>query len=110
MNDKTYGCLVYLEALHSGIDRGFDQVVTTPAGRTAVITHCVSNRFFSEWYLELAEKYSEKAILRKFDQLSRKGYTEYGVSARTGWLTEKGKIALAKERLRREIAEARADL
>ena len=117
MNDKTFLCLTYLEALHSGIDRGVDQVVVTPKGRTMTVTHCVGNRFFSEWYIELAERFSEKAVLRKFEELERRGYTESverrgytesGVSARTGWLTPKGKIALAKERLRREILEVQA--
>lgn len=35
-------------------------------------------------------QYSEKAMLRVFESLVRRGYMECGVSARTGWLTSMG--------------------
>lgn len=38
--------------------------------------------------------YSERAVCAKMEELVRRGYLECGVSARTGWLTEKGKAAL----------------
>ena len=45
-------------------------------------------------YAEACEQYSEKATCATFERLSRKGYIDYGVSARTGWLTDKGRAAL----------------
>lgn len=45
-------------------------------------------------YEEACRKYSEKAVLHKFEELERRQYLDCGVSARTGWLTEKGRSAL----------------
>lgn len=45
-------------------------------------------------YRDACAVWSEKAVCAKFDELARRGYIEYGVSARTGWLTDKGKEAL----------------
>lgn len=42
-------------------------------------------------YREACDKWSQKAVDAKFQQLVDKGYLECGVSARTGWLTEKGR-------------------
>lgn len=51
---------------------------------------------WDEWYEEICGRWSEKAVNRKMEELSKRGYIEYGVSARTGWLTDKGKAALEK--------------
>jgi hypothetical protein len=48
-------------------------------------------------YREASEAWSEKAVQRKFEELTRRGYIEYGVSERTGWLTDKGQIVLVAE-------------
>lgn len=45
-------------------------------------------------YREACERFSEKAVCTKFEQLAAKDYIEYGVSARTGWPTEKGRDVL----------------
>ena len=49
---------------------------------------------WDEHYMAICERYSEKAVTVKMVELANRGYIEYGVSARTGWLTEKGKAAL----------------
>lgn len=41
-------------------------------------------------YDVLYQKYPPKKVDKKFDGLVRRGYLEFGVSARTGWLTSKG--------------------
>lgn len=46
-------------------------------------------------YDALNLKYGEKPVQRKLEELARRGYMEYGVSARTGWLTAKGREYLA---------------
>lgn len=46
-------------------------------------------------YNALCEKYTPKVVDRKLTELSRRGYIEYGVSVRTGWLTVNGQKALA---------------
>lgn len=48
-------------------------------------------------YADACRLFSEKAVIRKMERLSDKDYIEYGVSARTGWLTEKGRLTLARE-------------
>lgn len=45
-------------------------------------------------YRELCEKYSEKAVLTKLDNLADKGYVDYGVNPRGSWLESKGKAVL----------------
>ena len=47
-------------------------------------------------YEILAKKYGvdEKLIFSKMEKLEDEGYLEYGVSLRTAWLTEKGKLEL----------------
>lgn len=51
-----------------------------------------------EWWRQLYElacaEFSEKAINAKFLELTIRGYLDYGVSARTAWLTPKGRTAL----------------
>lgn len=37
----------------------------------------------------------EKVCYRAMERALRRGYLEYGVSLRTGWLTEKGKALIA---------------
>lgn len=49
----------------------------------------------AELYRRAAALYSDKALDAKFEELTERGYLEYGVSARTGWLTPKGRDALA---------------
>ncbi len=49
---------------------------------------------YNALYQTACDKYSEKAVLVKFEQLATDGYIEYGVTARSGWLTEKGKAIL----------------
>lgn len=43
---------------------------------------------------EAASTYSQKAVLKKFEDLVEAGYVECGVSARSGWITDKGRQAL----------------
>jgi hypothetical protein len=45
-------------------------------------------------YEALCEKYGFKPVERKLEELDRRDYLEYGVTARSGWLTEKGKATL----------------
>lgn len=45
-------------------------------------------------YAQATIEYSEKAVLRKFEQLVDDGLMECGVSPRTGWITEEGRAAL----------------
>lgn len=45
-------------------------------------------------YEAVCARWGEKVVLSTFERLSRRGYIEYGVSERTGWLTDKGRVAL----------------
>lgn len=45
-------------------------------------------------YVTACQLYTEKVVLTKMEKLADRGYIEYGVSARTGWLTDKGRSAL----------------
>lgn len=47
-------------------------------------------------YRRACRKYSEKAILRKMEELTRRGYVGVGVSVQAAWLTTKG-VAILKE-------------
>jgi hypothetical protein len=49
-------------------------------------------------YQALCFVYSEKAVLKKMEDLANRDYIDYGVSARTGWLTDKGRAALAEHK------------
>jgi len=47
-----------------------------------------------EWPYEILERATgqpEKVCYRAMERAESRGYIEYGVSLRTGWLTEKGK-------------------
>jgi len=44
--------------------------------------------------LLIARGYPPKVAASIIDRLDRRGYIEYGVSARSGWLTPEGKVAL----------------
>ncbi len=44
---------------------------------------------------DVRRKYSERAVVRKIQELTRRGYTTYGGDPRGAWLTDKGKAALA---------------
>lgn len=46
-------------------------------------------------YRTACEKYSEKAVLSKMQELVERDYLDYGVSVRTAWLTPKGRATLA---------------
>jgi hypothetical protein len=45
-------------------------------------------------YKVLCARWSEKALCKSMELLASKEYIDYGVSARTGWLTSKGHSAL----------------
>ena len=47
-------------------------------------------RNFPVGYNTLCLKHGEKKTDAKIDKACRKDYVEYGVSQRTGWLTQKG--------------------
>ena len=74
---KARGCLAMVYALH---DRN-------------------NSAAWQNLYDEACAAFSEKAVNLKFEELARRGYLDCGVSARTGWLTEKGKAALFQSRL-----------
>ncbi len=44
-------------------------------------------------YEEACDRFGEAVVIAKFDALAARGYIDYGVSARTGWLTDKGQAA-----------------
>ncbi len=53
--------------------------------------------YFGDWasaYKRLCEKWSEKAVAVKLEQLSSRGLIDYGVSPRGGWLTDEGRRVL----------------
>lgn len=41
-------------------------------------------------FLVFQEGYHGNVVIKKAEKASDKGYMDYGVSARTGWITEKG--------------------
>ncbi len=41
-------------------------------------------------------RYSEKAVFRKLEELTTRGYTNYGTWSKGAWLTDKGRAALAE--------------
>ncbi len=42
---------------------------------------------------EACDLFGEAVVIAKFEALAARGYIDYGVSARTGWLTDKGQAA-----------------
>lgn len=66
------------------------------------LLHVALNRSsldYAEWEARwdaLCGKWGEKAVGAKLGELDRRGYIEYGVSVRMGWLTEKGLAKLAE--------------
>lgn len=48
------------------------------------------------WTYDAFPQWPAKLVLRKMEELVKKGYLEYGVSLRTAWLTKKG-IAYLEE-------------
>jgi hypothetical protein len=45
-------------------------------------------------YEAACSRWSEKAVCAKFEELISKGYIGCGISARSGWLTARGRSAL----------------
>lgn len=63
---------------------------------------------FSEWaerYDVLVDKWGEKRVMRQFESLADRGYIDYGVSARMGWLTDKGKQKVMEAASGQQLAE-----
>lgn len=58
----------------------------------AALPNCSDERRVA--YQAACAEFSEKAVCVKCQELVDRGYMECGVSARTGWLTEKGRAAL----------------
>lgn len=54
----------------------------------------VGGKIWQDYYAALCCEYSEKAVCARMERLERGRYLDCGVSARTGWLTEKGCEAL----------------
>lgn len=77
LNQKAIDCLEMSESLH-----------IRPAG----------SQSWQVLYAAACGKYSEKAVCAKFNELCGRDYMDCGVSARTGWLTDKGKLALSEWR------------
>ncbi len=50
----------------------------------------------TEAWEQVCTKYSEKAVIRKLEELATRGYTTYGGNCRGSWLTDKGRDALAE--------------
>lgn len=50
-----------------------------------------SRDLFADQVLMLLTNAPEKVAMRAMERAARRGLVEYGVSLRTGWLTEKGK-------------------
>lgn len=83
ISEKTQACLEMAEALH-----------------------CDEKNGHANWkslYAAACLKFSEKAINRKFEELSDRDYIDYGVSVRTGWLTDRGRAVLSLCRLQDEL-------
>lgn len=81
--------------------KSIDCLLLAEINSNPTVTKADRDEKFKEWkafYDEISAKYSEKAVCRKMEDLSEMGYIEYGVSARTGWLEEKGRIALEEYR------------
>lgn len=75
ISEKTQACLEMAEALH-----------------------CDDKNRHTNWkslYAAACLKFSEKAINRKFEELFARDYIDYGVSVRTGWLTDRGRAVLS---------------
>ncbi len=58
----------------------------------------VGDAAWGETYEVLCGRYSAKAVSVKMEELTTRGYLDYGVSARTAWLTDKGQSALMESR------------
>lgn len=83
LGEKSVACLEYIERMRERRDHG-----------DPLLAH-------AEWredYDRLCERFGEKVVLTKLDSLADRGFIDYGVSARMGWLTEKGEAALAELR------------
>lgn len=60
-------------------------------------------------YEQACIRFSEKSVMRKFEDLLSKKYIECGVSERTGWITQKGLDLLAKESVGRGVVKQEVD-
>lgn len=58
--------------------------------------HRESFEAYGRLYQAATERWSQKAVLSKFEELVSRGYLDCGVSARTGWLTQKGRDTLQR--------------
>ena len=73
-----------------------------PAGRGWIVT--LDQRDNSEWppypyeALSVETGQPEKVCYRAMERACDRGYIEYGVSLRTGWLTKEGKALLENSR------------
>lgn len=47
---------------------------------------------------DLAGRYSHKVVVRKLEEFAARGYLEHGTAVTGGWITEKGRQALADDR------------
>ena len=83
IGEKTVWCLMVAEARHC-------------RELTAVSCDILAR----DIYDEACAKYGERAVNCKFEELSRRGYIDYGVSPRTGWLTNRGRQVLDHARQR----------
>lgn len=81
IGEKTLDCLVFI-SLNSTIADDDSPTFTFSA--------------WQERYDLLCAKWDEKAVWKKLEQLSDRGYIDYGVSPRMGWLTDEG-IAKLRE-------------
>ena len=64
--------------------------------RDGLEAYAIRGDTFADDWLVVVKGYEPKVAASIIDRLARRGYIEYGVSARTGWLTPEG-IQAAKE-------------
>ncbi|KKL53696.1 hypothetical protein LCGC14_2272900, partial [marine sediment metagenome] len=76
---------------------GEDMINNSQEGRKIPLREILKyfeSRGFPNKYVVMYCKYGKKKVDAKIDKMARKGYIEYGITARSGWLTEKGKQKL----------------
>lgn len=76
---------------------GRDHRLGTKAVRIlAMLAHPAGSERRRALYGEVCAAYSQKAVIAKIEELTSRGYAEYGVSPRGAWLTDKGREALTE--------------